>query len=64
MHAGNGDQLANIASINSQDRTTWRVLQNALGYSIGDYNMDVSTNSADETVWKGNQNRASGIIFY
>ena len=64
MHAGNGDQLANIASINSQDRTTWRILQNALGYSVGDYNMDVSTNSADETVWKNNQNRASGIIFY
>lgn len=64
MHAANGDQLANIAAINSQDRTTWRILQNALGYSIGDYNMDVSTNSADETVWKNNQNRSSGIIFY
>lgn len=64
MHAANGDQLAFIAAINSQDRTTWRILQNVLGYSVGDYNMDVSTNSADETVWKNNQNRSSGIIFY
>ncbi len=64
MHAANGDQLVFIAAINSQDRTTWRILQNVLGYSIGDYNMNVSTNSADETVWKNNQNRSSGIIFY
>lgn len=64
MHAANGDQLSFIAAINSQDRTTWRILQNVLGYSVGDYNMDVSTNSADETIWKNNQNRSSGIIFY
>ena len=63
MHAANGEQVTSRAAISSPDRTTWRLLQNTLGYSIGDYNMNVSTNSGDETIWKNNQNRTSGIIF-
>jgi hypothetical protein len=64
MHSANGDQLTSIAAISSPDRTLWRLLQNALGYGKGDYNMDVSTDSGDETIWKINQNKTSGIIFY
>jgi hypothetical protein len=64
MIAANGEQIISIEGIESGDRTKWRMLQNVLGYSVGDYNMDVSTNSNDETVWKFNQNKSSGIIFY
>ncbi len=65
MHAANGDQVTSIAAISSSDRTTWRAFQNIYGYSIGDYNMSAFTESAgDETLWKINQNRTSGIIFY
>jgi hypothetical protein len=64
MYAANGEQVTAIAAIESGDRSTWRILQNALGYSIGDYNMNVSTNSVDETLWKENQNTASGVNFY
>ncbi len=65
MHAANGEQTTSIAAISSSDRTTWRAFQNTYGYSIGDYNMSAFTESAgDETLWKINQNRTSGIIFY
>jgi hypothetical protein len=64
MVAANGEQILSIPAVASQDLTTWRILQNALGYSVGDYNMNVSTNSLDETLWKFNQNKTSGIIFY
>jgi len=65
MHAGNGEQASSIAAISSLDRTTWRVFQNTYGYSIGDYNMSAFTESAgDENMWKSNQNKTSGIIFY
>lgn len=64
MHTSNGEQDLFIAAITSNDGTTWRMLQNALGYSVGDYNMNVITNSFDETKWKENQNKTSGITFY
>jgi hypothetical protein len=64
MFTANGEQISTIPAIASQDRTTWRILQNALGYSIGDHNMNVSTNSFDETLWKINQNTSSGVTFY
>lgn len=64
MYAANGEQVNNIAGIDSQDRTRWRILQNVIGYSLGDYNMNITTSSEDETVWKFNQNKTSGIIFY
>jgi hypothetical protein len=63
MLSGNGEQISSRAAISSGDRTTWRLLQNALGYSIGDYNMDAAVNSNDETVWKFNQNKSTGITF-
>jgi hypothetical protein len=64
MYAANGEQVVNAATIESGDRTLWRSQQNLLGYRKGDYNMNVSTGSEDESVWKGNQNKSSGIIFY
>ncbi|HZV70501.1 MAG TPA: NosD domain-containing protein [Saprospiraceae bacterium] len=65
MHAANGEQVTSIAAISSGDLTTWRTYQNTYGYSIGDYNMSAFTESAgDESLWKANQNRTSGIIFY
>ncbi len=64
MFAANGEQVLSIAAINSTDRTLWKVWQGFLGYSPGDFDLNTMTNSADETVWKNNQNRTSGIIFY
>ncbi|MEP6645497.1 MAG: GEVED domain-containing protein [Saprospiraceae bacterium] len=65
MHAANGDQITSIAAIGSADLTAWRAFQNAYGYNIGDYNMNGQAESGgDETLWKLNQNRTSGIIFY
>jgi hypothetical protein len=64
MHAGNSEQMTSIASINSFDRTQWKVDQNKLGYYTGDHDLNISVNSVDETLWKNNQNRTSGIIFY
>ncbi|MDQ3015408.1 MAG: hypothetical protein M3R25_01605, partial [Bacteroidota bacterium] len=64
MHSSNGDQVTSIAAISSPDRNVWRNLQNALGYTLGDYNMDAFTNTSDENAWKLNQNRTSGILFY
>jgi len=65
MHAANGEQTTSIAAISSTDRTIWKAFQNEYGYNIGDYNMSAFTESAgDESLWKLNQNRTSGIIFY
>ena len=64
MHAANGEQITSIPAISSPDRTTWRLLQGVLGYSVGDYDMSNAVTSPDETVWKNNQNKTSGIIFY
>ncbi|MFZ1678236.1 MAG: hypothetical protein WAT91_13240, partial [Saprospiraceae bacterium] len=64
MYAANGEQETSIAAISSSDRTKWRTFQNAYGYSIGDFNMSAWTESGDETIWKFNQNKTSGIIFY
>jgi hypothetical protein len=64
MFAADGDQIASLGAISSHDRTKWINLQNILGYSVGDYNMDVSVSSLDETVWKLNQNSTSAVIFY
>jgi hypothetical protein len=64
MFAGNGEQVLSVASISSPDLTQWRSHQNSIGYKKGDFNMDVITNSVDETRWKTNQNRTSGVNFY
>ena len=64
MHAANGEQISSNSAISSSDRTTWRLLQGVLGYSLGDYDMSTVVTPPDETVWKNNQNRTSGVIFY
>jgi len=64
MHAANGEQITSISAISSPDRTTWRLLQGVLGYSVGDYNMSAVVTPPDETAWKNNQNKTSGVIFY
>ncbi len=64
MHAANGEQISSISAISSSDRTTWRLLQGVLGYSLGDYDMSTVVTPPDETVWKNNQNKTSGVIFY
>jgi hypothetical protein len=64
MYAANGEQIVSIAAINSPDRTIWKTFQGVSGYNPGDYNMNGSTNPVDESVWKNNQNRTSGVIFY
>jgi len=64
MFGANGEQVTSIATINSPDRTRWRSQQGMTGYLKGDYDLNRSVNSADETVWKINQNKTSGVIFY
>ncbi len=64
MFAANGEQVSSIQAINSQDRTLWRTLQGTLGYSLGDFDLDTDSDSVDENIWKNNQNRTSGVIFY
>jgi hypothetical protein len=64
MIAANGDQVLSISSINSTDRTLWITYQGLSGYYPSDYNMNGNSNSVDETLWKINQNKTSGIIFY
>ncbi len=63
MYAANGEQqISNTrTSLNSADQTKWYADQNAIGYFLGDYNLNVSVNSADQTVWKINQNKFSGV---
>ncbi|MEP6793283.1 MAG: hypothetical protein ABJB16_03080, partial [Saprospiraceae bacterium] len=64
MYASNGDQVLSRPAISSGDRTNWRAVQGYLGYSKGDFNMNVVAGSEDETIWKINQNTSTGIIFY
>ncbi|HQW04099.1 MAG TPA: hypothetical protein PLR30_16535, partial [Saprospiraceae bacterium] len=64
MHAANGEQITSRLAISSPDRTTWRLLQGVLGYSVGDFNMDAVVTPPDETVWKNNQNKTTGVSFY
>ncbi len=63
MYGANTDQVLSRVSINSVDRTNWKIDQNKIGYYKGDVNQNVSTNSEDETKWKQNQNTTSGIKF-
>ncbi len=63
MFAGNADQASSRASINSSDRTAWRVNQTQVGYYPGNFNLNLITNSEDETIWKLNQNTTTGIVF-
>jgi hypothetical protein len=64
MFTANGEQVTSIAAINSADRTLRKALQGFLGYSNADFDMNITTNSADETLWKFNQNKTSGVMFY
>ncbi|MBK8832278.1 MAG: hypothetical protein IPN60_15760 [Saprospiraceae bacterium] len=64
MHAANGEQITSRLAISSPDRTTWRLLQGVLGYSVGDFNMNSVVTPPDETVWKNNQNKTTGVSFY
>jgi hypothetical protein len=64
MFAGNGDQTLSINAINSPDLTIWRSTQGNLGYSKADYNMNSTVESDDETKWKNNQNKTSGVVYY
>lgn len=64
MLAGNGEQVNTIKVISSPDLTVWGQQQGSSGYKKGDYNMNISANSADETNWKTNQNKTTGVIFY
>ena len=64
LFTGNGDQTNSIGAINSFDRTLWKIWQGFSGYNPGDFIMDGFTDSFDETAWKNNQNRTSGVVFY
>jgi hypothetical protein len=64
MFAGNGEQISSIQAINSSDRTLWKIWQGWHGYSPGDFNMSGLTGSEDETMWKNNQNKTTGVVFY
>jgi hypothetical protein len=63
MIAGNGDQLASIQAINSVDRSVWSGEQGLLGYKRSDFDLNASTNSADESIWTNNQNKTTAIPF-
>jgi len=64
MFGANGEQVSSIQAINSLDRTLWRTLQSVKGYTPADFNLDGIAESFDETLWKNNQNRTTGVIFY
>ena len=64
MYAANGEQLVDIASINSGDQTIWKDDQNSINYLFGDFNLNVVANSEDETIWKTNQNKTSAVTYY
>ena len=64
MFDSNGEQIQSIVAINSADRTLWVQWQGYSGYSPGDYDLNAFTDSFDETVWKNNQNRTTGVVFY
>ncbi|MEM9834990.1 MAG: LamG-like jellyroll fold domain-containing protein [Bacteroidota bacterium] len=63
MLLGNTEQGGARISINSADLTRWRSEQNNGGYFNGDINLNGAVNGIDETAWKNNQNRTSGIPF-
>jgi len=64
MYTANGEQVQSTPAINSFDRTLWKTYQAFLGYNPGDYIMDGFTDGFDETIWKINQNKTSGVVFY
>jgi hypothetical protein len=64
MYTANGEQTLSIQAINSLDRSLWKSFQGTFGYGPGDYDLNGATNPVDETKWKNNQNRTSGVIFY
>lgn len=64
MFGANGEQQQSIQSINSLDRTLWKTLQSASGYYPSDFDLSGYTDSFDETIWKNNQNKTTGVIFY
>ena len=65
MYTGNGAQApVGIGLINSVDYDVWKAFQGTFGYKPGDYTLNSSTNSVDETYWKNNQGRSSGVTFY
>ncbi|SEQ54652.1 HYR domain-containing protein [Neolewinella agarilytica] len=63
MFSGNAEQVSSRVGINSADRTTWSILQNLRGYYLGDFDQSSQVESNDETQWKNNQNKTSGIRF-
>ena len=64
MLAGNGEQVNTARVISSPDLTLWSQQQGTSGYKKADHNLNISVNSADETIWKTNQNKSTGVIFY
>ncbi|HXR80012.1 MAG TPA: hypothetical protein VN763_03795, partial [Saprospiraceae bacterium] len=64
MYSGNGEQAASISAINSLDRTVWKSMQGTHGYNNGDFDLNAFTDGFDETLWKNNQNRTTGVVFY
>jgi hypothetical protein len=61
MFSANSEQEFSRISINSIDRTEWRLDQNNLGYYKADHDLNKAADSNDETLWKTNQNRTSGV---
>ena len=64
MFGANGEQISSITAINSLDRALWRNMQGVFGYSLGDFNLSTHAGSEDEDIWKSNQNRTTGVVFY
>jgi hypothetical protein len=64
MFAANGEQVTSIQAISSPDRTTWKIYQGEFGYRPSDYIMNGFTDGFDETIWKINQNKTTGVVFY
>jgi hypothetical protein len=64
MYSGNGEQAGSILAINSLDRTVWKSMQGLHGYNNGDFDLNAFTDGFDETLWKNNQNKTTGVVFY
>jgi len=64
MYGANGEQVNSIQAINSLDRTLWKTQQSNHGYYLGDFDLNAYTDGFDETLWKNNQNRTTGVVFY
>jgi hypothetical protein len=64
MFSSNGEQIGSIQAINSLDRTLWKIMQGTHGYNQGDFDLNAFTDGFDETLWKNNQNRTTGVVFY